>query len=184
MITIHSENKLDNLVQNDNGCWVNFNQKLTTITEHRRNEDGTEEDIEKEVYRVYQQWYATMPTLRNRKQAVLDGIAMYDKSSSVNTFKYNGKNYWLDRETRVSVMNTTNILKASGEENATLWVGDMELTLPCDTIISILTALEKYALACYNVTQRHINAVKAMTLEEAYEYDFETGYPEPLEFNV
>ena len=47
----------------------------------------------------------------------------------------------------------------------------------------MLNALELYALNCYNVTQSHISAVKALqTIEEIENYDYTVGYPVKLSF--
>ena len=47
----------------------------------------------------------------------------------------------------------------------------------------MLNVLEMYALECYNVTQSHIAAVKALdTIEEIESYDYTVGYPKKLSF--
>ena len=49
----------------------------------------------------------------------------------------------------------------------------------------MLSALEVYALQCYNVTEEHKAAVNALTtIEEVDAYDYKTGYPEKLSFDV
>ena len=49
----------------------------------------------------------------------------------------------------------------------------------------MLAALELYALASYNATQEHIAAVKALaTKEEVEAYDYTSGYPDKLVFNL
>lgn len=116
-------------------------------------------------------------------------IADYDTSPAVNSFKLNGADVWLDKATRVGLMNSTSIEKAAGNGTTTLWfaIGGVEtkITLPCDTAIQMLSALEMYALACYNRTAQHKAAVaKLTTVEEVEAYDFTTGYPEKLTFNT
>ena len=47
----------------------------------------------------------------------------------------------------------------------------------------MLQEIELYALACYNVTQRHINSINQLyTKEEIEAYNFKTGYPGKLSF--
>lgn len=78
-------------------------------------------------------------------------------------------------------MNSTQIEKASGKENTTLWFNGKSYVIPCDTAIQMLSALELYALDCYNVTAQHKANVEALTTkEEVEEYDYTTGYPEKL----
>ena len=122
------------------------------------------------------------PTLENAIKAKLEEITKYDVSSAVNGFYYQGNEYWLDKATRVGLMNSTRILKDSGQTTTTLWFNNMCLTLPVDDVIDKLSALEQYALSCYNVTASHKIAVQALTtIEEVNEYDVTQGYPTKLD---
>ncbi len=49
----------------------------------------------------------------------------------------------------------------------------------------MLSALEMYALECFNVTAGHKAKVSALTtVEDVSAYDYTTGYPTMLELNV
>ena len=49
----------------------------------------------------------------------------------------------------------------------------------------MLSALELYALNCYNVTAKHKVAVENLNnLEEALGYNYTVGYPEKLSFTI
>ena len=61
------------------------------------------------------------------KTAVLSAIAAYDASDSVNAFMLNGQKVWLDKATRVGLMNSTTIAKAMGQATTTLWLGEAKL---------------------------------------------------------
>ena len=112
-------------------------------------------------------------------------IASYDTSSSVNGFILNGMLVWLDKATRVGLMNSTTIAKASGQETTTLWLGGLKLVVDCDKAIQLLSALEMYALECFNVTASHKQAVSELTtIEEVEAYDYKAGYPKMLEMKV
>jgi hypothetical protein len=52
-------------------------------------------------------------------------------------------------------MNSLSIEKSSGKETSTLWFGNIKLTINTDTAIQMLSALELYALECYNKTAEH-----------------------------
>lgn len=120
-------------------------------------------------------------TFEELKQQKIEAITAYDTSESVNSFYLDGEQVWLDKETRVGLMNSTNIQKAAGQETTTLWFGGKSYTLPCDTAIQMLSALELYALECYNVTAQHKANVEALeTKEEVEAYDYTTNYPEKL----
>lgn len=122
-------------------------------------------------------------TLNQMKNEKIIDIDNYDKSSEINSFSYQGKEYWLPRETRVSVMNTANILKNNNISDMDLWLDTTHVRLPVESIIQMLTQLEKYALECYNRTAQHkLNVLNLSTEEEVASYNYKTGYPKKLQF--
>lgn len=124
-------------------------------------------------------------TLEEAKEMLLAEIDAYDKSSAVNGFALNGAVVWLDKATRVGLMNSTSITKAMGQPTTTLWLGDSKMEVPCDTAIQLLSALEMYALECFNVTAAHKVAVSELTtIEEVEKYDITAGYPAQLRMEV
>ena len=142
---------------------------------------------EGEIQKAFAEFSVKMDALK-LKQAKVDKIAeiaAYDTSSSVNGFMLNGLLVWLDKATRVGLMNSTTIAKASGQETTTLWLGGMKLVVDCDKAIQLLSALEMYALDCFNVTASHKQAVSELTtIEEVEAYDYKSGYPKMLEMSV
>lgn len=119
------------------------------------------------------------------QKMVLEQIDKYDTSPSVNGFMLNGLRVWLNKDTRVGLMNSTSIAKAMGKTTTTLWFGGMQIEVNCDKAIQLLSALEMYALECFNVTAAHKKAVSEMsTVEEVLAYDYTAGYPEVLTINV
>lgn len=123
--------------------------------------------------------------LQQVKQDKLQEIDTYDLSSAVNGFMLNGLLVWLDKATRVGLMNSTTIAKAAGQETTTLWLGGLKLVVDCDKAIQLLSALEMYALECFNVTASHKAAVNELTtVEEVEAYDYKVGYPKMLEMSI
>lgn len=119
------------------------------------------------------------------KKAMLAYIEKYDASSSVNSFLLNGMQVWLDKATRVGLMNSTTIAKSMGQEKTTLWLGSYQLEVDCDKAIQLLSALEMYALECFNVTAAHKKAVSELdNIEGVLTYDYKSGYPEKLKMEV
>lgn len=119
------------------------------------------------------------------QKMVLEQINKYDTSPSVNGFMLNGLRVWLNKDTRVGLMNSTQIAKAMGKTTTTLWFGGMQIEVNCDKAIQLLSALEMYALECFNVTAAHKKAVSEMsTVEEVLAYDYTAGYPEILEMRI
>lgn len=126
-----------------------------------------------------------VPTLSDAIAGKVAEINAYDTSTSVNGFKLNGNEFWLDKATRVGLMNSTEITKAAGQETTDLWMDDVKLTIPCDTVIKLLSAIELYALECFNTTARHKAEVRKLkTVEEVEKYDIKEGYPKQLEINL
>ena len=147
------------------------------------------EEREKEQYAYDVCWLENVGTeadvLNSAKESVLAAVETYDTSSAVNGFILNGQRVWLDKATRVGLMNSTTIAKAMGQPTTTLWLGDVKLVVECDKAIQLLSALEMYALECFNVTAAHKKAVTEMsTVEEVLGYDYTAGYPKMLEMSV
>ena len=146
----------------------------------------TEDMMIKAGYKEYQE---PVPTEAEKlEQAKADKIAEivdYDTSSSVNGFILNGMLVWLDKATRVGLMNSTTIAKSAGKQTTTLWLGGIKLVVDCDKAIQLLSDLEMYALDCFNVTESHKQAVSELTtIEEVEAYDYNAGYPKMLEMSV
>ena len=141
---------------------------------------------EKEYDLVSEEWRERCKaTLEKAKKKKLEAILAYDTSSDVNGFMLNGNKVWLDKETRVGLMNSTTIAKSVGQKTTTLWLGSMKLVVDCDKAIQLLSALEMYALECFNVTASHKQAVSELTtIEEVEDYDYKAGYPKMLEMSV
>jgi len=120
------------------------------------------------------------PILKARKIAELQA---YDASESVNSFSIGNVSGWLNKSTRVGLMNSISIERESGRSETTIWLDDAKLVLSIEKAIDMLQQIELYALACYNTTQGHINAINQLeTKEEIEAYNFKTGYPGKLSF--
>ena len=123
-----------------------------------------------------------LEAVKNRKLAEIDE---YDTSDNVNVFYLNGMKVWLDKDTRVGLMNSTNIAKSKNNDTTTLWLGGNKLVINCGLAIQLLSDLEMYALDCFNVTASHKKKVSEMTdIEEIYNYDYTVDYRKPLVMNT
>lgn len=150
--------------------------------------DGNDEKKTRTVYKydvvdIDRRFKTEDEVIAELKEMKYDEITKYDKSSNVNVFSLNGVDVWLDRDTRVSLMNSTTIAKNMGQENTILWLGTIKITVKCDQAIQLLSALEMYALSCFNKTAEHKKNVEALsTINEIVSYDYTVGYPEKLNF--
>lgn len=142
---------------------------------------------EEEVTEAYEAWKQAQEalTLSQAKRQKTQEIERYDISDKVNGFKLNGTVFWLDKATRVGLMNSTTIAKSMGSETTDLWLGEARLTIDCDKVIRLLGGIEMYAFECFNVTARHkaeVNDLK--TVAEVEAYDVTEGYPKQLEITI
>ena len=129
---------------------------------------------------ILQEYKPTIEEIRNQKLCLLQE---YDASEAVNQFNINGAFGWLNKSTRVGLMNSINIERESGRSETSIWLGDTQFVLPIEKAIDTLCQLELYALTCYNVTQGHINAIYQLDTKEAIEtYNFKANYPGKLSF--
>jgi hypothetical protein len=120
--------------------------------------------------------------MRAKKVAL---IRDYDKSEAVNSFLVNGERMWLDKHTRVGLVNSVQVAKAAGAECIVLWANDKSYNVPCDRMLQMLAVLELYAMECYNVTAKHIAEVNTLKdLNRIYNYNYMKGYPKRLTFEL
>ena len=142
---------------------------------------------EQEVRREYNAWKQKWAekALVLAKKAKIAEIAAYDTSDKVNGFILNGQIVWLDKATRVGLMNSTTIERDLGQETTELWLGEHNLIIKCDLAIQLLQQLEVYALKCFNVTATHKKEVNNLsTIEEINSYDITKDYPDKLVINI
>lgn len=123
--------------------------------------------------------------LEKAKEEKLREIEKYDVSTDVNSFILNGVVVWLNKDTRVGLMNSLTIEKTAGKEISTLWFGSIKLEINIEAAIQMLSALELYALECFNKTAEHKQNVENLKdVSKVKTYDYTKGYPEKLTFTV
>ena len=148
------------------------------------------ETEERTVYAYNVGWFAADSKITDEEEAVaalkaakIAEIDTYDTSSAVNSFSLQGKQMWLPKETRVGLVNSITIEKAAGKETTVLWFDGEKYELPVDTALQMLSALELYALECYNVTAAHKALVLTLSdVSEIIAFKIQEGYPTKLNF--
>lgn len=118
-------------------------------------------------------------------------INEYDVSPEVNgfTISHDGKElaYWLPAEKRGQLATGIAAKKACGSSTYTLDLREygVSIDVDCNKLTELLTKLDNYAVESYNVTSKHLNEVKAMTnIDTLLAYDYKSGYPEKLRFEI
>ena len=148
---------------------------------------GTNDQIDDIYYNIQVDFGIESPIskLDQAKKEIIRKIDEYDTSVNVNSFKLNSVDVWLSKDTRVGLMNSISIQKAAGKEQSVLWFNNICVTVNCDSAIQMLSALELYALDCYNKTAEHkANVQNLSSIEEVHNYDYTQGYPNKLEFTI
>ena len=148
---------------------------------------GTNDQIDDIYYNIQVDFGIESPIskLDQAKKEVIRKIDEYDTSVNVNSFKLNGVDVWLSKDTRVGLMNSISIEKAAGKEQSVLWFNNICVTVNCDSAIQMLSALELYALDCYNKTAEHkVNVQNLQSIEEVNNYNYKSGYPDKLIFRL
>lgn len=177
---------------------IALNEEQVKTTEQvpvAMNDDGAMEyETHEKTQYAYDVYWLSLPStaphdaaavLSAAKMSMLAEITAYDSSVAVNAFELNSMQVWLDKATRVGLMNSTTIAKSMGQQKTTLWLGSYQLEVDCDKAIQLLSALEMYALECFNVTAAHKKAVSELdNIEGVLTYDYKSGYPEKLKMEV
>ena len=124
-----------------------------------------------------------IPTLAEKKTQKKEEITMYDSSRSVNEFYMNNYPVWLDKATRAGLKLRFEAEIAMGKTDTVLWYEGSQFPLSLEQAMQMLYAIEVYASACYDNTQRHLSEVdKLETIEEVEAYNYRKGYPDKLRF--
>lgn len=124
--------------------------------------------------------YVKLVTARRDKRFEIE---RYDTSQEVNEFYVSEQPIWLDKATRAGLLLRFQAEQAQGITDTALWYNGQQFPLKVDQAIQMLYAIELYASACYDNTQRHLAAIKELqTIEEIEGYDYKAGYPEKLRF--
>jgi len=128
------------------------------------------------------------PTLEQVKAEKIRQLLAYDRSPAVNSFTLFGNEMWLDRNTRMSLMQTALILEQAGETKTTLWTeGDNQMPIEVSLLELqyILSILEIYAKKCYDVTAQHKYNIQHMdNKEDILAYDHTANYPDRIIINT
>lgn len=130
--------------------------------------------------------YKQVLTLEELRTQKLLQLGQFDNSPNVNQFTINNViPAWFTPSERTDHALSINAAKLTGQGTLVFAVGDQVLEVATDKAEYMLAAIQLYANACYMVTAKHRIAIEALeTEEEIRAYDFTTGYPEKLNFDL
>lgn len=129
--------------------------------------------------------------LKRAKSRKIDEINNYDSSKEVNICYIKTQldiiPYWANKTERSVLKSAIQDCITMGRETYRLDLREVGVSVDinCEKLLQMLSALEVYAIDCYNKTTDHIYAVNNLTtVEEIEAYDYIVGYPEKLTFNL
>lgn len=110
-------------------------------------------------------------------------IEDYSNSSNVNDLTFKGLHTWVTPGVRANYLVSLDAAELLGEKDITFVVEGVQVTLAIEKVRIILAQIQRYADACYIVTEGHKRAVRALeNVDEVRGYDFTKGYPNKLNF--
>lgn len=119
--------------------------------------------------------------LQRAKEVKIAEIAAYSDSDAVNSLTFNGIKTWLTPDVRANYLVSLDAAELLGETDITFVVEGVQASLPIKQVRLLLAKIQRYADACYIVTEGHKRAVRALqTVDEVEAYDYTKGYPEKL----
>lgn len=130
--------------------------------------------------------------LERARERKLRELHDYDESKEVDNcvIVYQGEevDYWADKHERDALKSALADFIAMGRLTYRLDLREkgISITLPCETLMQMLAALEVYAVDCYNKTTDHEFFIKSLTTKDEIEaYEFRgNGYPEQPKFEI
>lgn len=162
--------------------WILLSDEQLEFKENHPNA-SVKDVIEMHEPEVYQR------TLDDAKQEKLQDIYSYDISENVNSFDVvaNGNTIsaWLTPTERSNYRSSIDAAEVVGLESLSFYIGELPVTLPTQQAKLLLAQIQLYADQCFMVTKAHEAAVEALDSIEAVDnYNYQTGYPEKLTFNI
>jgi len=128
------------------------------------------------------------PHVRTLEEAISEKIAeisAYDHSTAVEEFFLNDFPMWYDYIMRKKICDRIANDKAKGLPTTKLGDDGFQIELPIANAEYLMGLLEEYATQCYDKTNQHKMNVRALTTIPAVDaYDYTTGYPEKLHFDI
>lgn len=117
------------------------------------------------------------------KKSKINDLMTYDASEEINIFYIQQMPLWLDKLTRSGLILRFQAEKEIGIEKTTLWYNGLPFELAIDDAIKMLYSIERYASKCYDNTQKHLSNINNLTtVEKINKYNYQSGYPEKLQF--
>ena len=170
----------------NNNKEIKYNNQIIIIKDDMAIYNPSEKLILEDGWAIYnEKEKLNIDTKSTELSKKIKEIEKYDSSDLINVFYINDKKIWFDKVTRIGLKLLLEVELENNLEETTLWYKDTAFTLKINDAKEILKQVELYASKCYDNTQKHIaNVNKLETIEKIKQYDYKSGYPEILNFNI
>jgi hypothetical protein len=141
----------------------------------------------------FAEWVEPEPTpeqlLERAKQDKIAELEAYDDSDAINGFDivmdWQIMSAWLTPDKRADYKNSIDAAELLGMEEVHPVFNGVMVTMPIQRAKLALAQVQIYANQCYGVTETHRENINNLsTIEAVEEYDFTTGYPNRIVFNL
>lgn len=163
------------------GMWVKLSEEQINFYNNNPNAS---------VKEVWDMQLNPMPSeqdeLEQLKRDAIKTIVLYDTSDAVNAFTINNTvKAWFTVEQRLNYKQSIEAAKLLGETNLEFLLNGFAFTITIDRAEYMLAQIQRYADKCYLITEQHKSNIKNLnTREDIISYDFTSGYPEMLNFEL
>jgi hypothetical protein len=162
----------------ENGAWLLLSEAQVAFR------DANPGKSKKEVFDMQ---LSPVPerTLADIIREKITAIDMYDNSEEVNKFTVSGAPCWITAQDRAIYNSSITAAEEFNETEIELPLAGRFLTLPVAMAKNILAQVQRYADRAAIVTAKHKYGVSQLqTIEDVDAYDYKTGYPEVLTFEL
>lgn len=168
---------------------IKFPQNIVIIKEGKQYINPSEDLILEDGWAIYEP--TLEDSLENAINHKLRELEQYDTSESVNICYINNNDstlsYWANKAERSILKTALQDCLSVGRQSYRLDLRDLEVSLEieCEKLLQMLSALEVYAIDCYNTTTDHMYAIKNLTsVAEVEAYNYTVGYPDKIVFDL
>ena len=164
---------------------VNSNKYILNLSQRDHTPSPTDEAWDNYDTQDIEVHITGLPTTSRIKEELIKLQNEYDLSEEVNSFTINGITGWIDRNTRIALKNSIEVMEAHEENTYTVWLNGIQMTFPISIIRNFLDSLEIYAINSFNVTQQHLADIANIdSRDDLFTYDISAGYPEKINLNI
>ena len=124
--------------------------------------------------------------LQGIKDNLIYQINIFSDQGYINYFTYGNLKLKMLYEDRARFKMSLDAYKLLGKQTMTKYFSGYKIDFNLkdyDKLVQMLAALEIYYSECWNVTQQHLQFVNnANSIEQIYNFDITSDYPEQLKF--